>query len=270
MTLALIIVGGAVWRYHDAVMRSAAPDERAEVDRAHDYIVAGVGLIATVSGAAAVLAAIIQVFTPATVLHPSERSELVGAVTVLLVGAPLWWRYWTRIQRLRNERPSVEVASPTRRIYLIALFGLGGAVALVSLLVLVYSALEQILGSGTGIGLVLAVRWPLALVSTVGLTAAYHRAVRRTDLAEMPDPEIGRETPPEAARSVTLVARESRHVADALGEQTGVRVRYLERTDGQGRPLALEEVLEALQDHPESHLLIVSGEDGVRIIPHEG
>lgn len=270
VTLALIIVGGAVWRYHDAVMRSAAPDERAEVDRAHDYIVAGVGLIATVSGAAAVLATVIQVFTPATVLHPSERSELVGAVTVLLVGAPLWWRYWTRIQRLRNERPSVEVASPTRRIYLIALFGLGGAVALVSLLVLVYSALEQILGSGTGIGLVLAVRWPLALVSTVGLTAAYHRAVRRTDLAEMPDPEIGREAPPEAVRSVTLAARESRHVAEALRQQTAVRVRYLERTDGQGRPLALEEVLEALQDHPESHLLIVSGEDGVGIIPYEG
>ena len=142
--------------------------------------------------------------------------------------------------------------------------------ALVSLLVLVYSALEQILGSGTGTGLVLAVRWPLALVTTVGLTAAYHRAVRRTDLAEMSDPEAGREAPPEAVRSLTLVARDSGHVAEALAEQIAVTVRYLERTDGQGRPLASDEVLELLHDHPESHLLIVSGEDGVGIIPYEG
>ena len=268
VTLALIIVGGAVWRYHDAVMRSEAAGERSEVDRAHDYIVAGVGLIATVSGAAAVLAAVIQTLTPATVLHPSERSELVGAITVLLVGAPLWWRHWTRIQRLRNENPPVEVASATRRIYLIALFGLGGAVALVSLLVLVYSALEQILGSGTGTDLVLAVRWPLALAATVGITAAYHRTVRRTDLLELPDPEDARDGSAEAPRSVTLVAVDSRHLVEALDE-AGVRVRYLERTDGLGHPLTVEQVMEILDNRSEPRLLIVSGKDGIDTIPYE-
>ena len=268
-TLALIIVGGVVWRYHHAVMRSAAPAERAEVDRAHDYTVAGVGLIATVGGAAAVFAAVIQALTPATVLYPSARSELVAAVSVLLVGAPLWWRRWTGIQRLRDARPAVEVASPTRRIYLIALFGLGGVVALVSLLVLVYSALEQILGSGTGTALVLAVRWPLALAATVGLTAAYHRTVRRTDLLEMPDPDTDRDSSSEVPRSVTLVAADSGHLVEALGEQAGVRVRYLERSDGHGLPLTVEEVTEILDNHAEHHLLIVSGKDGIDTVPYE-
>ena len=270
VALALIIVGGLVWRYHHTVMRSEGPEERTEVDRAHDYTVAGVGLIATVGGAAAVIAALIQALAPATVLYPSDRSELVAAVTVLLVGAPLWWRHWTGIQRIRGARPSAEVASPTRRIYLIALFGLGGVVALVSLLVLVYRALEQILGPGIGAGTVLAIRWPLAMVTTVGLTAAYHRIVRRTDLAEMPEPETGREPSPETVRSVTLVARDSRHVAEALGDQTSVQVRYLERSDGQGHPLALEEVMEILDNRPEPHLLIVSGQDGVETVPYEG
>ncbi len=270
VTLALIIVGGVVWRYHHTVMRSDGPAERTEVDRAHDYTVAGVGLIATVGGAAAVIAALIQALTPATVLYPSDRSELVAAVTVLLVGAPLWWRHWTRIQQIRTARPSAEVASPTRRIYLIALFGLGGVVALVSLLVLVYRGLEQILGPGIGTGMVLAIRWPLALVTTVGLTAAYHRTVRRTDLLQMPDPEAGREAFPEAVRSVTLVARDSRQVAEELGEQTAAQVRYLERSDGQGRRLALEEVMEILDNGPELHLLIVSGPDGIEIIPYDG
>lgn len=270
VTLALIIVGGVVWRYHHTVMRSEGPEKRTEVDRAHDYTVAGVGLIATVGGTAAVIAAAVQALTPATVLYPSDRSELVAAVTVLLVGAPLWWRHWTGIQRIRSAHPSAEVASPTRRIYLIALFGLGGVVALVSLLVLVYRALEQILGPGVGTGTVLAIRWPLALVITVGLTAAYHRTVRRTDLAEMPAPETGSDAFPEAVRSVTLVARDGRQVAEALGEQTAVRVRYLERTDGHGRRLALEEVMEILDDRPEPHLLIISGKEGVRIIPYDG
>lgn len=270
VTLALIIVGGVVWRYHHTLMRSEGPEKRTEVDRAHDYTVAGVGLIATVGGTAAVIAAAIQALTPATVLYPSDRSELVAAVTVLLVGAPLWWRHWTGIQRIRDARPSPEIASPARRIYLIALFGVGGVVALVSLLVLVYRALEQVLGPGVGAGTVLAIRWPLALVSTVGLTAAYHRTVRRTDLAMMPDPEIVREAFPEAVRSVTLVARGSRRVAEALSEQTIARVRYLERTDRHGRRLVLEEVLQILDDRPEPHLLIVSGQDGVEIIPHDG
>lgn len=268
--LALTIVGWMVWRYHHDIMRSEGIEKRTEVDRAHDYTVAGVGLIATVGGTAAVIAAAVQALTPATVLYPSDRSELVAAVTVLLVGAPLWWRHWTGIQRIRSAHPSPEVASPTRRIYLIALFGLGGVVALASLLVLVYRALEQILGPGAGTGTVLAIRWPLALVTTVGLTAAYHRTVRRTDLLEMPAPETGRQASPEVVRSVTLVARDSRHVAEALGEQTAVRVRYLERTDGHGRRLALEEVMEILDDRPEPHLLIVSGQDGVRIIPYDG
>lgn len=270
VTLALILVGGAVWRYHHAVMRSEASEGRTEVDRAHDYTVAGVGLIATVGGAAAVIAAAVQALTPATVLYPSDRSELVAAVTVLAVGAPLWWRHWTRIQRIRSAHPSPEVASPTRRIYLISLFGVGGVVALVNLLALVYNTLEQILGPGIGAGTVLAIRWPLALVSTVGLTAAYHRTVRRTDLAEMPDPETRREASPEVVRSVTLVARDSRDMADALGEQTTVRVRYLERSDRHGRPLALEDVMEILDDRPDPHLLIVSGQDGVEIIPYDG
>ena len=270
VALALTIVGWMVWRYHHDIMRSEGTEKRTEVDRAHDYTVAGVGLIATVGGTAAVIAAAVQALTPATVLYPSDRSELVAAVTVLLVGAPLWWRHWTGIQRIRSAHPFPEVASPTRRIYLIALFGLGGVVALVSLLVLVYRALEQILGSGIGTGTVLAIRWPLALVTTVGLTAAYHRTVRRTDLMEMPDPETDGEESPEPVRSVILVARDSRHVAEALGEQTAVRVRYLERTDGHGRGLALEEVMEILGDRPEPHLLIVSGQDGVGIIPYYG
>jgi hypothetical protein len=270
VTLALVIVGGLVWRYHHTVMRSEASGERTEVDRAYDYTVAGVGLIATVGGAAAVIAALVQAVVPGTVLHPTDRSELVAAVTVLLVGAPLWWRRWTGIQRIRNARPAPEVASPTRRIYLIALFGVGGVVALVSLLVLVYRALEQVLGPGLGTGTVLAIRWPLALVTTVGLTAAYHRIVRRTDLAGMPETEPGRGASPEVVRSVTLVARDSRHAAEALGEQATLRVRYLERSDTHGRPLALEKVLEILDDRPDPHLLIVSGPDRVEVIPYDG
>ena len=269
VTLALVIVGGVVWRYHNTVMRSERPGKRTEVDRAHDYTVAGVGLIATVGGAAAVIAAAVQALTPATVLYPTDRSEFVAAVTVLLVGAPLWWRQWTGIQRVRSADPSSEVASPTRRIYLIALFGLGGVVALVSLLVLVYRALEQVLGPGVGTGTVLAIRWPLALVATVGLTAAYHRTVRRTDLLVMPG-ETRREAPPEAVRSLTLVARDGGLVAEALAERTGVRVRYLERTDGHGRPPALEEMMEILDDRPEPHLLIISLQDGLEIIPYDG
>ncbi len=101
--LALVIVGWMVWKYHHDIMRSDGTETRTEIHRAHDYTVAGVDLIATVGGTAAVVAATVQALAPATVLYPSDRSELVAAVTVLLVGA-LWWRHWTGIQRIRSAQ----------------------------------------------------------------------------------------------------------------------------------------------------------------------
>ena len=172
------------------------------------------------------IAACIQALLPADLLYRSDRSGLVAAVTVLLVGAPLWWRYWAAVQDWRVADPEAELRSPTRRIYLICVFGVGGILALGSLFVLAYRILESFLAGEAGTATVFAIRWPLALAVTVGVAAAYHRAVRRADLVDTPE-----EPPRIAVRSVVLVGSGGREVAEAVEKQTGAKVRVWDRTD---------------------------------------
>lgn len=262
LAVALTSVGVVAWRYHRVVLRSAAPEGRSEIDRVHRYTVTGVGLIATVGGLAAVIAACIQALLPADLLYRSDRSGLVAAVTVLLVGAPLWWRYWAAVQDWRLADPEAELRSPTRRIYLICVFGLGGVLALGSLFVLAYRVLESLLAGETGTATVFSIRWPLGLALTVGVAAAYHRAIRRADLVDTPE-----EAPRVTVRSVVLVGSGGREVAEAVEKQTGAKVRIWERVDT-GVGFSAEGVAEIIESAEHERLLIVARLDGPEVIPY--
>ena len=262
LAIGLGAVGWVVWRYHRVVLRSAAPEARSEVDRVHRYTVTGVGLIATVGGLGAVIAAGIQALLPADLLHRSDRSGLVAAVTLLAVAAPLWWRYWRTVQEWRREDPDAELRSPTRRIYLVCVFGLGGVLALGSLFTLAYRLLESLLEGDSGTATVFAIRWPLALALTVGVTAAYHRAIRRADVADIPE-----ETPRSPVRSVILVGSGGSEVAAAVEKETGAKVRAWERTDTEAA-FSTEEVLEVIKSAEHGSLLIVARPDGPEVIPY--
>ena len=262
LALALIAVGGLLWRYHHAALRAAGPARRSEVDRVHEYTVTGVGLIATVGGLGAVIAASIGALVPADLVRSSDRSGLVAAVAMLLVGFPVWWRYWTATQRWRRADPDSELGSPTRRIYLICVFGAGGVLALGSLFFLAYRILEAVLEGDVGSTTIYAIRWPLALVLTVGIAAAYHWAIRRADLADMPPEPPGR-----TVLSVVLVGSEGGEVARAVEEQTGVKARVWDRPDADAA-LSAEAVIEAIELAEHERLLIVARTDGPEVIPY--
>ena len=262
LAVGLMAIGGLVWRYHRTVLQARGPASRSEVDRIHEYTVAGVGLAATVGGLAAVIAVSVGLLVPGDVLHTHGRSDLVAAVTVLLVGAPLWWRFWTATQRWRRSDPESELRSPTRRVFLICVFGAGGVLALVSLFVLAYRILESILEGDLGPGTVFAIRWPLALAVTVGVAAAYHRVIRRDDLADLPQ-----ESPGRTVRSVVLVGSGGHAVAAAVEERTGVKPKVWERADTEVA-LSTESVVEAIESAEHEHLLIVAGPDGQEVIPY--
>lgn len=262
LALGLMAVGGLVWRYHRTVLQAGGPARRSEVDRIHEYTVTGVGLAATVGGVAAVIAVSVGLLVPGNLLATSGRSGLVAAVTVLLVGAPLWWRHWTATQRWRRSDPGPEVRSPTRRIYLICVFGAGGVLALVSLFVLAYRILEGLLERELGQATVFAIRWPLALALTVGVAAAYHRVIRKADLADLPQEAPGRKV-----LSVVLVGSGGREVATVVQERTGVKPRVWERSDAD-IALSAESVVETIESAEHEHLLIVARPGGHEVIPY--
>ena len=138
------VVGLLVWWYHRAVLEEAGTEERTEVRRIFDYLMAAIGLLAAAGGLATLLVALIEAVTRSAqvFVDTSAVNTLLAAATLLAVGAPVWWLSWRRIQTAVRQDPADELTSPTRRVYLFALFGVGGVVAVIAVLVGVLPALR--------------------------------------------------------------------------------------------------------------------------------
>jgi len=258
-------VAAWVWWYHRAVLRSRPETTRVEVDRVYDYLIAGVGLVAATGGITTVVVALIEALSPAGIVEvgSSAANTLVTAVTLLLVGGPIWWIFWSRIQQLRDGNTAVELQSPTRRVYLFALFGVGGLVALIALLVLTVNGIEAVIEGRFGAETIRDVRVSIALVLTLGALAGYHWTVYGHDRDEAPA-----ESRP-IVRDVVLVGTNGAALASAIEDQLGARVRVWRRLDSPTRDVDPDAALAALRVERHEHVLVVAGPSGVQVVPFE-
>lgn len=218
--LAAAAVGALVWHYH----RRIAAERSDRTRRASGLVMSGIGLIAAASGIGVILNA-----TLATLLSPlavsGERALLLGGISALVVGGPVWWLSW---RPTRQVEPT-EVAATGRRVYLVAVFGASAIVALVALLVVGYRLFEFGLDPTTTASLIDRVRAPLGLLVATVLVFAYHFAVWRRDRSVIaaqglvPVRTIG--------RVILVTAGDSSALEQAIGEVTGAPVSVWQRSD---------------------------------------
>ena len=118
--------------------------DQSRLSRSFTYIMSAVGLIALVPGLMALLGYILLIATADDVLtRTTEDAQFLAvAITMIIVGAPLWLVFWRRVVK----------ADPTaliRRIYLyVILIALGGT-WLFTLVTLIAAVLTEILGQGS-------------------------------------------------------------------------------------------------------------------------
>jgi hypothetical protein len=110
-----------------------------------------------------------------------DRTLLLGGLSALIVGAPVWWLNWRPLFR---PEPA-EVADAGRRVYLVVVFGISAIVALVALLIIGYRIFEFVLDPATAASLVDRIRAPLGVLVATALVFGYHFAVWRRDRAEI-------------------------------------------------------------------------------------
>jgi hypothetical protein len=120
-------------------------------------------------------------------------STMAAALTLLAIGVPLWWHYWSTVQQYRRTNPKDELSSITRRIYIVGLFGVAAVIAVVSLIVIVFIVVEDVLDGAVGSGTVNDSAIAVALLATAGALAWYHFAVFREDREGMPTSESAEE-----------------------------------------------------------------------------
>lgn len=170
--LAAALVGALVWFYH----RRIAAERSAGTQRASVLVMSGVGLVAAASGLGVIVNA-----TLATLVSPLAASDtrtlLLGGISALVVGGPLWWISWKPTRQVETT----EIGGTGRRVYLIAVFGISAVVALIALLVVGYRLFEFGLDPTTGGSLIDRVRAPLGVLIATALVFGYHFAVWRRD-----------------------------------------------------------------------------------------
>lgn len=271
--LATIMVGLLVWWYHQEVLAARRASPRDEVRRVYEYLMSMVGLGAAAAGLVMVLVTVVQALTSGAdlVVGGSALNALLGAVVLLGVGLPLWWWHWRLAQRARAEDPSSEVGSPSRRFYLLVLFGLMGVSAVIALLTLVYLVLADVLAGETGAETLRSVRFAVGVLVTTSLLSAYHWTIFRADRALVPQvattgpAPAGGEVEPD--RWVLLVGADDPDIVAELARRTGTRVQLVTRTDDGAGPWALDDLVQRIGSAPSGDLVVVAAPEGLQVLP---
>jgi hypothetical protein len=262
-------VGALVWRYHrvGGTLRSAA------TGRASLLVTSGVALAAAASGIGVVINAALAM-TVSPLAGSGPRTLLLGGISSLLVGGPVWWRAWKP-----DRQPHTAEAIPAgRRVYLIVFFGISAVVALVALLVIAYRLFEFLLGEVAQGSLVDRVRAQIGLLVAAGFVSAYHFALWRRERALLVAARPGVGT----IGQVTLVTSSyPEALAKAIADATGAKVTVWKRTDaGQapppaegaasGEPELAGRVVTALAGVTAARVLLVIGQGTrIEVIPLE-
>jgi hypothetical protein len=266
---AVLVVGAAVWWYHQLVLRRRGEVERNEPLRAYDHLMAAAGMVAAVVGVTLALVAMLELITPEPAGDETQvANRLILASTLVAIGGPIWWTVWSRIRRHVAADPAVELASAVRRIYLTVLFGVGGIVVLVSLITVLFVTIEDLLDGTFGGETVRSFRVGLALIATVTGVAWYHFAVFRTDREHL---TVIEPAPPRLRpRHVMLIAPPNGALAAELAFATGADVDGWHRTDDEAMPpLDLEALAALIEKTDAEDTLVVVDADGPHVVPNE-
>lgn len=262
--VAALLVGGGAWAYHAHVLGEREERTRGEVDRVYDYLLAAAGLVVAAAGLTTLIAVTLMGVAGAQSAVTDSGSAVATALTLLLIGVPLWWRYWSTIQRYRRLYPASELHSIPRRVYILGLLGIAGIVAVVSLIVIVFIVVEDGLDGSLGAKTLDSSAVALALLATAGALAWYHLAVFREDRAVAPD------TPTFAVDEVLLISATGTPLGQAIKDRIGAKVRSVSVVPGGSTGETLVQALETLEGETHRHILVIhDGEGGYDVMAIE-
>jgi hypothetical protein len=255
-------VGVLVWWYHQAVLEEGGAQVRTEVRRVYEYLMAGIGLVAAAGGLITVLAALVEAVTGTALVGGSAINTVLAAVTLLAVGGPVWWFHWQQAQGAARRDPVAELASPTRRVYLFLLLGVGGVAAVIALIVGMYLLFQDFVAGTLDEETLRSMRFSIGVLLTTATVAAYHGAVYRSDREHAPEAVEGH-----GPRFVLLVGPADEEIAHAVARRTHGRVQAWSRTDDGLAPWSVEEVMAALEGATADEVIVLAGPGGLSAIP---
>lgn len=236
--------------YHNHFASAARTSTRNEVQRIYEYLISGIALIASTSGLVMVIVSLFDAFARNTILSSTFAiNTLLAAITLLLVGTPIWYLYWHRIQIHAKRQPEVEASSGTRRVYLFLLFGAGGVLSVVTLLTGTFILFEAIFAGDPISDLLREIRYPVSiLLGTIAITA-YHWSIYSSDKEIVSIEQAG-------PKRIVLIGPADETLRKMLREQTGGNVQLMESVSDETAAWPQDQVLELVKKSDAEKLAI--------------
>lgn len=282
--VAAAAIGCLVWVYH----RNIASGRSEATLQGGRLVTSGVALVATASGIGVIVNSVLAM-TATPLAGTGARTLLLGGISSLLVGGPVWWVAWRPLEPAAGAAAATGAGLNARRIYLVAVFGLSAVVAVVTLLVIGFRLFEFFLSDVSGGSLVDRIRAPLGLLVATGLVFGYHFAVWRQDRAVLA--AAGPVRPRTIGHVILVAGPDSAALRRVISEVTGAGVTVWTRADAraadltgvaalpggppgplQGAGAAQEEQLAAaLHGVSAARVLVVADQHGgIDVIPLQG
>lgn len=282
--VAALLVGITLWRYHRAIVAElplALRERRTEAEWVYRYLAAAAGLVTLASGLVTLLALAIEGMATNGLVHDAGwwRNQLVAAITLLLVGAPLWAGYWFDAQREVARAGAQARTTVSRRVLIWGTLGVSLLVALVDLSIALFVLFDRVLAGTLSRATLHDARVSLALLLTASAVAGYYGLVLREDLREDLHEDL-RAAPAQAVASprrrpvevVLLVDGGGEALRSDLARALDTRVRLWRRVGGEAGPTPTAAQVAVLRDQiaeagHERLLAIVRADGSAEIVP---
>ena len=281
--LASALVAGGVWGYHRTVVFAeveAAGVQLVSARRAYRYLAAAVGLGTLAVGLTVLFAVAIGLLIPGAqgVTIVGQRwwgTPLSLALTLTLVGAPVWVRYWLRQQGEVRAGTPAERQALSRRTFIFVVFGIAVLATLASGSTFLFMLLDALFDGRLSAQVLDGGKWALGVALTAGVLSVYHWQVLKEDRAAAPEAEptpTPTPTPAAVAKQVTAAAGpRAAALVGAIATAIGTGVTTWARQDDAGAPeldgQAIEAIAERIRAAPGGRVLLVIDADGVQVIP---
>lgn len=253
--VALAIATVLVWWYHKLLLLQEKNQSRSEINRSYDYLISAIGLIAAAAGFTVIFVSLIEALSVATlVVGGGAINTLLLALTLIAVGAPVWFIHWNRTQKLVKSEDLPEQTSQIRKIYLFLLFGIGGVAAVTSLIAAVFALFEDLFTTGAALETLRTMRFPLGILLTTAAIAGYHWLIFKREKDTLLAEEVG-------PRFIYLISPIDEQISEWLKKNTKAKFRVLFEVDSQETIIDRAKLLNLLEN-ANSKTVIITNEQG--------
>ena len=278
--LAALSASVAVWAYHRHRMNAEASEgDSTPIARIYDCLLTAIGLVTLASASITVFTLIITELSliGSVVIGDMPEGDLWDnvsvALTLLLIGAPVWWIHWTRLQSAATADPETERPALPRKLYVMGVLCIGVLALVGGASFTLFVFLRDLLDVALSLETLRELSVGLAILLTVALFVPYHWNIYREDRRYEPD-DVPEPTPPIVRKRVTLLtAPGGESVAGGIEAALGYGVTVAAWRDSDAVVAALDEAqLSALPERiaqsPGANVVLVPEADGLRIISH--